>query len=125
CGPRPSRQHPPPAGIPSPPREQKQAPSRLPGLENFGFTYFPVLHENFKRWIGRGAIKNAGLDIFLYDPVAGKAEVLSVTGEEQHLLPGERQFLYYRDSECFLYDLDRRRERSCSPSARTSSSRWN
>jgi WD40 repeat protein len=49
--------------------------------------------------------------LVLYWLADGRVEPLGISGRRPVLLPGARQFVFSRGSECFLYDVTQRRER--------------
>jgi hypothetical protein len=58
-----------------------------------------------------GNVDDGANRVFRYSMTAGKLERLGIEGDRPLWLQGsDRRFIFKRDSSCYLYDLDLRRE---------------
>ena len=84
-------------------------PPGLPGFEGEArrFLFFgPPANQMFI-----GLIGDAANGIARYSMATGKLERLGIDGARPVWVPGGRQFVFRRDSVCYLYDLDLKREK--------------
>jgi Tol biopolymer transport system component len=82
----------------------------LPGFEGEPRTfllYGPPVNDMLLGYVDDGANR-----VFRYSMTAGKLERLGVEGDRPVWVSGsDRRFIFKRDSSCYLYDLDLRREK--------------
>lgn len=85
-------------------------PRSLPGLEKYGGALFspypshggPMVAE----WLGE-----KGWELLFYDLAKGEAKRPAIPGRRPAWMPGDRQVIFGRGSQCILYDVATGREK--------------
>lgn len=88
----------------------------VPGLEALGWCYLvswnPPLHPAASdKWL-MIVREGAASRVWTYTMTTGKAEPTPIFGVSPFWLPGQRQFVYFRQGKIWIYDLASRKERA-------------